>query len=92
VLDHLYLAASRQGADRRVYVQDLIREQGALLWRLINAGGYVYVCGSQPMREGVRDAFVDLIIEHGSLPREHAEAFMCELETTQNRYRPDLWA
>jgi cytochrome P450/NADPH-cytochrome P450 reductase len=91
VLDHLYVATSREDADRRAYVQDLIRQQGALLWRLINAGGYVYVCGSEPMREGVRDAFVGLITEHGSLPAESADAFMCELETTENRYRPDLW-
>jgi cytochrome P450 / NADPH-cytochrome P450 reductase len=91
VLDHLHVAMSRGDAGRRVYVQDLIREQGDLIWRLINAGGYVYVCGSQPMRDGVLDAFVDLVGKHGSLPREHAEAFMHELETTENRYRPDLW-
>jgi sulfite reductase alpha subunit-like flavoprotein len=72
-------------------VQDLLREQGALVWRLIEAGGYVYVCGSQPMRDSVLDAFVDVVSRHGSLSREHAEAFMHELETAKNRYRPDLW-
>jgi NADPH-ferrihemoprotein reductase len=91
VLDHLHVATSREDANRRAYVQDLIRTQGALLWRLINAGGYVYVCGSEPMRDGVRDAFVGLISDHGSLPAESADAFMSELETTENRYRPDLW-
>jgi cytochrome P450/NADPH-cytochrome P450 reductase len=91
VLDHVYVAMSRQDPQRRVYVQDLVREQGALVWRLIEAGGYVYVCGSQPMRDSVRGAFVDVVSEHGSLARKHAEAFMHELETTKNRYRPDLW-
>jgi sulfite reductase alpha subunit-like flavoprotein len=91
VLDHVYVAMSRELPDQRVYVQNLIREQGALVWRLINAGGYVYVCGSQPMRDGVRAAFVDLVSEHGSLPPEHAEAFLHQLETTENRYRPDVW-
>jgi sulfite reductase alpha subunit-like flavoprotein len=74
-----------------VYVQDRLREQGALVWRLLEGGGYVYVCGSQAMREGVRDAFVDIAAEHGKMPREHAEAFLEELEISEQRYRPDLW-
>jgi sulfite reductase (NADPH) flavoprotein alpha-component len=76
---------------RREYVQDRLRAEGALVWRLLEAGAYVYVCGSQPMREGVREAFVDIVAEHGAMPLEHAEAFMAELETKDLRYRPDLW-
>jgi len=62
----------------------------ALVWRLLGAGGYVHVCGSQPMREGVRAAFIDIVTDHGLRPRERAEAYLQELETTE-RYRPDLW-
>ena len=91
VLDHVHVATSRERADGRDYVQDRLREQGDLVWRLLQEGGFVYVCGSQPMREGVRDAFVDIVADHGGIPREHAEAFLEELEMTQNRYRPDLW-
>ena len=91
VLDHVHIAASREEPGRRVHVQDLIREQGALVWRLLDAGGYVYVCGSLPMRVGVREAFVDVVAEHAAMPREHAEAFMEQLETQSERYRPDLW-
>jgi sulfite reductase alpha subunit-like flavoprotein len=91
VLDHVHLVASRVRPDRREYVQDRLREQSELVWRLLEAGGYVYVCGSKPMRDGVREAFVDIVTEHGQMPREHAEAFMEELETTTTRYRPDLW-
>jgi cytochrome P450 / NADPH-cytochrome P450 reductase len=90
VLDHLHVAMSRERPDRREYVQDKIREHGALVWRLLRAGGYVYVCGSQQMRDAVRAAFTDVITEHGRLPREHAEAHLHDLETTA-RYRPDLW-
>jgi sulfite reductase alpha subunit-like flavoprotein len=39
----------------------------------------------------VHAAFVDVVAEHGSLPREHAEGYLLELETIDNRYRPDLW-
>jgi cytochrome P450/NADPH-cytochrome P450 reductase len=91
VLDHVHVVTSREAAARREHVQDRLRAEGALLWRLLDAGGYVYVCGSQPMREGVRAAFVDVVAEHGALPREHAEAYMDELETSTHRYRPDLW-
>ena len=72
VLHHLHIVASRERPDRREHVQDRIREQGALVWRLLAAGGYVYVCGSQPMRAAVRDAFVDVVAEHGSQPRDRA--------------------
>jgi cytochrome P450/NADPH-cytochrome P450 reductase len=88
-LDHMHVATSREGS--RDYVQDRLRGQASLVWRLLEAGAYVYVCGSQPMRDGVREAFVDIAAEHGEMPREHAEAWLHELEATQQRYRPDLW-
>jgi sulfite reductase alpha subunit-like flavoprotein len=43
------------------------------------------------MRDGVRTAFTDVVAEHGSMPAEHADAYVHELETTEDRYRPDLW-
>jgi len=89
VLDHVEIVTSREGPCE--YVQDRIRGQGELVWRLLEAGGTVYVCGSQPMRDGVREAFVDVVAERAGLAREHAEAWMAELETTERRYRPDLW-
>jgi cytochrome P450 / NADPH-cytochrome P450 reductase len=91
VLDHVHVATSREAPGPREYVQDRLREQGGLIWRLLDAGGYVYVCGSQAMRAGVRAAFVDIVSEHGSMAREHAEARLAALETTEHRYRPDLW-
>ena len=90
VLNHVHVVMSREQPGRREYVQDRIRAQGALLWRLLEAGGYVYVCGSQPMRDAVRAAFTDVIADHGALPRERAAAYLHNLETTA-RYRPDLW-
>jgi sulfite reductase alpha subunit-like flavoprotein len=90
VLDHVHVAASREQPGRREYVQDLIRQEGGLVWRLVGAGACVYVCGSRPMRDAVRAAFVDVIAEHGSQDRESAEEYLHELETTA-RYRPDLW-
>ena len=90
VLNHVHVAASRERPGAREYVQDRIRAQGALVWRLLEAGGYVYVCGGQPMRDAVRAAFTDVIAEHGAMPRERAHAYLYQLDATA-RYRPDLW-
>src|SRR5262249_55237118 len=90
VLDHVHIAASREHPGHRDYVQDLIRREGALVWRLVAAGACIYVCGSRPLRDAVRAAFADVISEHGSLERESAEDYLHELETAE-RYRPDLW-
>jgi len=91
VLDDVQVATSREDPTRREYVQDRLRAHGDRVWRLLEEGAYVYVCGSQPMRDGVRAAFVDLIAEHLSISRERAESVLLELETVDNRYRPDLW-
>jgi sulfite reductase alpha subunit-like flavoprotein len=90
LLDHVHLAVSREQPGRREYVQDRIRAQSALVGRLLAAGGYVYVCGSQPMRDAVRAALAGVLAEHQRVPREHAGAALSELESS-GRYRPDLW-
>jgi cytochrome P450/NADPH-cytochrome P450 reductase len=90
VLDHVHIATSREPPGSHDYVQDRIREQGVLVWRLLAAGGYVYVCGSLAVREAVRDAFIDVAAEQGPLPRERASEYVSELERIA-RYRPDLW-
>jgi sulfite reductase alpha subunit-like flavoprotein len=91
VLDHVQIATSRDQPGRREHVQDRLRRQGFLVWRLLSAGGYVYVCGSRPMRDAVRAAFVDVVAQHAKMPRTGAEAFVTDLENV-GRYRPDLWA
>ena len=72
-------------------MQDRIRKEIDLVWRLLEAGAYVYVCGSQPMRDGVREAFVDIAARRGSMPRGCAEAWLEQLENAEKRYRPDVW-
>jgi cytochrome P450/NADPH-cytochrome P450 reductase len=90
VLDHVHIAASRDDLARREHVQDRIRQQGYLVWRLLAEGAYTYVCGAQRMRDAVRAAFVDVIAEHGTMPSAGAETLLAELEKA-GRYRPDLW-
>jgi cytochrome P450 / NADPH-cytochrome P450 reductase len=91
VLDHVHVAASREVADQRVYVQDRILEKSPLVWELVRAGAYVYVCGSHPMRDDVRAAFVRVFAQQGEMTADAAEAYLVEMETSENRYRPDAW-
>ena len=91
VLDHLHVATSRDIPGVQDYVQTRIAEQGALVWKLVQQGAYIYVCGSQAMRTDVRATFVNVFAEHGSLTQTAAEALMVKLESSGDRYRPDVW-
>jgi sulfite reductase alpha subunit-like flavoprotein len=85
------VAMSREVPGKRDYVQDRITAQGALVWQLVQQGGYIYVCGSQAMRDDVRRAFVTVFAEQGGMAPEDAEAYMVQLDTVEHRYHPDVW-
>ncbi len=91
VLEHLHVAMSREVPGVRDYVQDRITGQAELCWSMLQDGGFVYVCGSQRMRDDVRAAFVTCIERAGGLSPEAAEAHMEQLEGPEDRYRPDVW-
>jgi cytochrome P450/NADPH-cytochrome P450 reductase len=83
----LHTAFSRAG-ERKVYVQDLIREQGAAVWKLLEAGAVIYVCGDgSRMEPDVRRTLADLAREHG----HDSQAWMDKMIADQ-RYVLDVWA
>ena len=43
-LTHMHVAFSRDQAEK-VYVQHLLRNTAAQVWKLIDAGAHIYVCG-----------------------------------------------
>lgn len=50
---------------QKVYVQDRLRESGALVWNLLQAGGHFYVCGDAAHMAGaVERALLDAIEAH----------------------------
>jgi benzoyl-CoA 2,3-dioxygenase component A len=60
------LAFSRVAGKPKHYVQDLMREQGTRLSRLLgDANTFVYLCGHKQMEQGVEAAFHDLCAAHG---------------------------
>lgn len=85
----VHAAFSREGT-KRVYVQDLVREQGEEVWGVIGPGrGRVCVAGSSGgMPKGVKDAVERVVREVGGVgsAKEYVDAMVKE-----GRYREECW-
>jgi sulfite reductase (NADPH) flavoprotein alpha-component len=89
-LTELDLAFSRD-QPQKVYVQDLLRRRGAELWRWLQDGAHVYVCGdAQQMAKEVDCAIHQVVAQHGNLDLDATKAYVRELSTTK-RYQRDVY-
>ncbi|NDJ56587.1 NADPH-dependent assimilatory sulfite reductase flavoprotein subunit [Enterobacteriaceae bacterium 4M9] len=90
LLTRIDLAWSRDQKEK-VYVQHKLREQGAELWRWINDGAHIYVCGdANRMAKDVEQALVEVIAEFGEMDTETADEFLSELRV-ERRYQRDVY-
>ncbi|WP_394562053.1 molybdopterin-dependent oxidoreductase [Aquipseudomonas alcaligenes] len=90
LLTRLSLAFSRDQA-QKIYVQDRIREQGAELWRWLQEGAQVYVCGdASRMAKDVDAALREVAREHGALSEDKAAEYIRGL-AEQKRYLRDVY-
>ncbi|WP_421672714.1 NADPH-dependent assimilatory sulfite reductase flavoprotein subunit [Raoultella terrigena] len=90
VLSRIVLAWSRD-QQQKVYVQDKLREQGAELWRWINDGAHIYVCGdANRMAKDVERTLLEVIAEFGAMDAEAADEFLSELRV-ERRYQRDVY-
>ncbi len=90
LLTELDLAFSRDQR-QKVYVQHLMRERGAALWRWLQDGAQLYVCGSaDPMAKDVDQAICDVAAQHGKLDPEAARSFVRAL-SADKRYHRDVY-
>lgn len=90
LLSNISLAWSRDQKEK-VYVQDKLREQGAELWRWINDGAHIYVCGdASRMAKDVEQALLDVIAEFGAMDAEAADDYLSELRV-ERRYQRDVY-
>jgi cytochrome P450/NADPH-cytochrome P450 reductase len=75
----------------KTYVQDRILEQRADVWRLMEAGAVIFVCGNaNTMAPAVRRAFMDVFRKQTGKSQAAAEAWLAGLRTGQ-RYLEDIW-
>ncbi|MDU1269231.1 MAG: hypothetical protein E6962_19570, partial [Escherichia coli] len=85
VLTRIDLAWSRDQKEK-VYVQDKLREQGAELWRWINDGAHIYVCGdANRMAKDVEQALLEVIAEFGGMDTKLTDAERMKLESNYLR-------
>lgn len=90
VLSRIDMAWSRDQKEK-VYVQDKLREQGAEVWRWINEGAHIYVCGdANRMAKDVEKALLEVIAEFGDMDAEAADEFLSELRV-ERRYQRDVY-
>jgi sulfite reductase (NADPH) flavoprotein alpha-component len=89
LLDRIDLAFSRD-SHNAAYVQDRLVEQAEALYRWIEQGAVIYVCGGSHIDRAVQASLLDIIEQQGRLSREGAEQFFDELRN-EKRYRRDVY-
>lgn len=90
LLTNLSLAFSRDQAEK-IYVQHRIRQQGAELWKWLQDGARIYICGDAThMAKDVDRALREVIGEQGGLSAERAAEYLRGL-AEQKRYVRDVY-
>ena len=88
-LHHLDLAFSRDQA-RKVYVQDRLRERSEELYRWLQDGAHLYVCGAIAMGKDVHAALLDIVRTHNGGDADAAADFISSLQAA-GRYARDVY-
>ncbi|MBD8499257.1 assimilatory sulfite reductase (NADPH) flavoprotein subunit [Paenibacillus arenosi] len=90
VLTKLDVAFSRD-SDEKVYVQHRMLEHGEELYKWLQNGAHVYVCGDEKyMAHDVQSALLSIISNYGGKSPEGAAAYLTELQE-QGRYQRDVY-
>jgi sulfite reductase (NADPH) flavoprotein alpha-component len=90
VLSKLSTAFSRD-QERKIYVQDRIRENGKDFNQWLESGASLYVCGQKnPMSQDVEQAIVEVIAQERKISLEEARQVLEELES-QGKYQKDVY-
>ncbi len=90
LLSRMDVAFSRDG-ERKVYVQDRLRERGAELYRWLEEGAHVYVCGdAERMAPDVHAALQEIVQEHGGRSADAAAEYVKNLQRDK-RYQRDVY-
>ncbi len=90
ILTRLDTAFSRDQREK-VYVQHRLREKGREVWRWLQDGAAVYVCGdAKRMAKDVDAALQEIAAKEGGLGAEKARAFWKDL-ATEKRYLRDVY-
>jgi sulfite reductase (NADPH) flavoprotein alpha-component len=90
VLTRINTAFSRDQAEK-IYVQHKMQRQSAELFRWLDSGAYVFICGAkEPMSLDVEHTLLDIIRREGNKNAAQAEAYLDELKEA-GRYTKDVY-
>jgi sulfite reductase [NADPH] flavoprotein, alpha-component len=90
VLSKLDVAFSRD-SDEKVYVQHRMLQNGEELYKWLENGAHVYVCGDEKhMAHDVQSALLTIIGQYGGRSPEEAAAYLAALQE-QGRYQRDVY-
>lgn len=90
VLNELSLAFSRDQKEK-IYVQHRLLERGADIYRWLEEGAHLYVCGdASKMAKDVQQALIEVIAQHGAKTPEEAKAYL-EAMRKAKRYQRDVY-
>lgn len=89
LLSRLDVAFSRDQPER-IYVQQRMREQAARLWRWLNDGAYVFVCGAMAMGRDVEAALAAIVARQGGMGIGAAKAYLAQLGR-EGRFVKDVY-
>lgn len=89
-LSRVDVAFSRDGA-QKTYVQHRLAARGAELWRWLEEGAYLYVCGdAEQMAPDVHRTLLEIIARHGGRSIEQAGEYLLDLQRVR-RYQRDVY-
>lgn len=90
VLSKLDTAFSRD-QERKIYVQDRIREKSTAFNEWLESGASIYICGQKsPMSQDVEAAIVAVIAKERNISTDEAKQVLEELEN-QGKYQKDVY-
>ena len=90
LLSQLNCAWSRDQG-HKVYVQDLMYQHGLGIWKWLEAGAYIYICGdAKRMAKDVNNTLLKIIAEQGQMSPPQAEDYVRQLKS-QKRYLRDVY-
>ncbi|MCM3596100.1 assimilatory sulfite reductase (NADPH) flavoprotein subunit [Metabacillus idriensis] len=90
VLTRMDVAFSRD-TNEKVYVQHRMLEQSKELFKWIQEGAVVYICGDEKnMAHDVHNTLLEIIENEGGMSREKAEEYLADMQQ-QKRYQRDVY-
>ena len=89
LLNRASVAFSRDG-EPGTYVQNRLMEEGAEVYRWLQDGAHLYVCGGIEMEKAVQQTILKIARDQGGLNQETAVEYIEDLRT-QGRYQRDVY-